>query len=49
MAKRRTRAAKHEWVALMALIADRNREEFRVLRKEAWDSAKFHENSRESN
>lgn len=27
-----------EWVALMALIAERDREQYRELRREAWES-----------
>lgn len=41
---------KAEWVALMCLIAERDRDLYRELRADAWDSvARSHECSKDSN
>lgn len=43
------RGTKAEWVTLMALIAERDRDVFRGLRKEAWESIVVPVCSRKSN
>jgi hypothetical protein len=39
--RRKRRATKAEWVATMALIAHHDRDAYREIRREAWESVRF--------
>lgn len=49
MRKRTGKATAAEWVTLMALIGERDREAFRALRREAWESVVLQNSSRIAN